>query len=345
MGSAWAHSFGVALMGRQAPGRVTTWARAAERAGLGSVWIVEDYFFPGAFGLAGACAAVTERVAIGLGVVNPFTRHPAVVAMETATIAGMAPGRVVLGLGTSNRHWIEEQMGLPFKTPLVTLREGVGVVRRLLAGQRVTHEGSTFTLRDASLELAPDAPVPILLGVKAPKALALAGAIADGLHCSMLASPAHVRRVRTITTTAYRDAGRVGAFPVIAYVPMAVSRDRGQARSRVAPLLARYLGVLHGQSIVHDGGLDDVDTLPFRQALLYGEPATARVTEAMIDTYAIAGTPDDCRTSLRRWAEAGLDAPVAVPVPGPDVEEQIELYGRELAPYWHHARRDLKDTA
>ena len=129
----WTHSLGVALTRPEAPAHVAGWARAAERAGLGSLWLIEDYFHPGAFALAGAAAAVTERATIGLGVVNPYTRHPALLAMETAALAGAAPGRVVLGLGTSNRRWIEAQMGIPFKTPLADLREGVSIVRRLLA--------------------------------------------------------------------------------------------------------------------------------------------------------------------------------------------------------------------
>jgi alkanesulfonate monooxygenase SsuD/methylene tetrahydromethanopterin reductase-like flavin-dependent oxidoreductase (luciferase family) len=137
----WTDSPGVALTRPEAPAHVARWARAAERAGLGSLWLIEDYFQPGAFALAGAAAAVTDRAIIGLGVVNPYTRHPALLAMETAALAGVAPGRVVLGLGSSNRRWIEAQMGIPFKTPLADLREGVSIVRRLLAGERVTVHG------------------------------------------------------------------------------------------------------------------------------------------------------------------------------------------------------------
>ena len=134
----WTDSLGVALLGHGLPGRTTDWARTAERAGLGSLWVIEDYFHPGAYALAAAAAAVTERIVIGLGVVNPYTRHPALVAMETAALAGLAPGRVVLGLGSSNRKWIEAQMAIPFKTPLRGLREGV----EFLGGQRVGGRGS-----------------------------------------------------------------------------------------------------------------------------------------------------------------------------------------------------------
>src|SRR5687768_16585207 len=87
----WTDSLGVGLMGHGIPGRMLEWARAAERSGLGSIWIAEDHFYPGAYTLAAAAAAVTERVAIGLGVVNPYTRHPALIAMDTSALAGIAP--------------------------------------------------------------------------------------------------------------------------------------------------------------------------------------------------------------------------------------------------------------
>src|SRR2546428_3359659 len=154
----WTDSLGVALRGRGLASRTTDLARAAERAGVGSFWIIEDYFDPGAYTLAAAAAAVTERIAVGLGVVNPYTRHPALIAMETAALAGLAPGRVVLGLGSSNRRWIEEQMAIPFKTPLRRPRRGVEIVRRLPGGERGAYTGGVFTLDERSLEAPPPGP-------------------------------------------------------------------------------------------------------------------------------------------------------------------------------------------
>jgi 5,10-methylenetetrahydromethanopterin reductase len=226
----WSDSLGVALMGPGLPGRAADWSRAAERAGLGSVWVIEDYFQPGAYALAATAAAVTERIVVGLGVVNPYTRHPALVAMETAALAGIAPARVVLGLGSSNRNWIEAQMAIPFKTPLRGLAEGLAIVRRLLDGERVSFTGEVFSVHEVALETPPPAPVPIVLGVKGPRALALAAETADGVLCSVLASPGHVRRVRATTASAGRD------FKVVAYVPMAVSDDAAEARAWMRPL-------------------------------------------------------------------------------------------------------------
>jgi 5,10-methylenetetrahydromethanopterin reductase len=330
MDSRWTASLGVALLGHGLPATVVDWARAAEGAGLGSLWVVEDYYHPGAFAIAGAAAAATTRIAIGLGVVNPYTRHPALLAMETAALAGLAPGRVVLGLGSSNRRWIDAQMRIPFKTPLRGLREGTQIVRRLLAGERVTHAGECFAVDGVALETPPPAPVPVVLGVKGPRALALAAEVADGVICSILASPAHVRRVRGSTSAARSGRG----FAVLAYVPMAVSADGRQVRACVRPLLARYLGALHGQAILADAGLSPAETQPFRDALLAGRPAADLVTEAMIDTLAVAGTPGQCRDALERLADAGLDAPVAVLPGGMPVREQLARLGEILVPAW-----------
>ncbi|MBM4441860.1 MAG: LLM class flavin-dependent oxidoreductase [Candidatus Rokubacteria bacterium] len=331
MDSRWTASLGVALLGHGLPGSVTAWAREAERAGVGSLWIIEDYYHPGAYALAGAAAAATARIGIGLGVVNPYTRHPALVAMETAALAGIAPGRVALGLGSSNRNWIETQMAIPFKTPLRGLREGVDIVRRLLAGERLRYAGACFSATDVELDAKPAEAVPILLGVKGPKALALAAEIADGVHCSILTSPAHVRRVRAATASR-RD------FTVIAYVPVAVDADGTRAREWVRPVLARYLGVLHGQSILEDAGVTAARTQPFRDAVLARRPAAHLVTDDLVDAFAVAGTPADCRAGLARLAEAGLDAPVAVIPPAADRAAQLARIGGELSAAWKEIR-------
>jgi 5,10-methylenetetrahydromethanopterin reductase len=337
MASRWTESIGLALFGSDVPVHAVEWARAAERAGLGSAWIIEDYYQPGAFALAGAVAGATERIAVGLGVVNPYTRHPALLAMEIAALAGIAPDRIVLGLGTSNRRWIENEMRIPFKTPLRTLRESVEIVRRLLAGERLGYHGECFDLDHVRLDWAPAARrVPILLGVKGPRALRLAGEVADGVHGAVLSSPGHIRRIRT--TTGEARGSRPGEFTVIAYVPFAVGRDGHAARRSVKPLLARYIGFLHGQSILRDAGYGDEVTKPFADALEQRASAVDLVTDAMVDTLAVAGTPDDCRAALRRLADAGLDAPIAILPREADVPGQVALIGETLAPFW----RDLR---
>jgi alkanesulfonate monooxygenase SsuD/methylene tetrahydromethanopterin reductase-like flavin-dependent oxidoreductase (luciferase family) len=174
--------------------------------------------------------------------------------------------------------------------------------------------------------------VPILLGVKSARGLALAGRVADGVLCSVLASPAHVQRVRATVGAERRH------FAVAAYVAVAVDPDERRARDAVRPLLARYLGALHGQSILSDAGFGPERTQPFREALLRGEPAESLITDEAIDAFSLSGTAEQCRRQLPRWAEAGLDAPVAVLSPRADAMEQIALMGGEIAPSWRKLR-------
>jgi len=157
--------------------------------------------------------------------------------------------------------------------------------------------------------------------------------VADGVHCSVLASPAHARRVRATTASRSR-----ADFVVIAYVLVAVSDDRAQARASVRPLIAHHLGVLHGQSILADAGLEPARTQPFRDALMARRAAADLVTDDLVDTFAVAGTPADCRAALARWAEAGLDTAIAVVPERADLARQLEHLGRELAPAWKEMR-------
>jgi len=149
---------------------------------------------------------------------------------------------------------------------------------------------------------------------------------------SVLASPQHVRRVRQTA-----GAGRAD-FAVLAYLIVAIGRDGQRARAAVRPLIARYLGALHGQSILLDAGLEPERTRPFREALGRGAPATELVDDALIDALAVAGTPEHCRRQLARWAEAGLDAPIAVLPREADMIEQIALYAETAVPAWKALR-------
>ena len=88
--------------------RFVACARLAEELGFGSFWVPEDYFFRGAFTLAAAIASQTTKLRVGIGVVNPYTRHPVLTAMEFGALEEISGGRTMLGLGASVKFWIEE---------------------------------------------------------------------------------------------------------------------------------------------------------------------------------------------------------------------------------------------
>lgn len=272
-------------------------AVAAEEAGFAEVWLTEDYCERGAFAVAGAVAAATERVRVGLGVVNPWTRHPLLTAMEFAALDELAEGRAVLGMGASNARWMDHDLGIPFSRPLGRLRESVALLRAALAGDRVDVDGEAFRVHTALAFQPGRTRPPIVLGVKGRHALAMAGEIADGVLLSVLSSPAYVGWAAT----------QVGsAVPLSAYVAFACDDDAAAARAALRPLVATFLGVHGEHDITRVAGLDPELADRFRQRWLAGEPAEDLVTDQLVEVFAVAGAAGDCAAGVRRFADAGV---------------------------------------
>lgn len=335
MSAAEAREFGLGFERLEARRQIAC-AKRAEALGFGTFWVPEDYFFRGAFTIASAVACSTSRLRVGLGVVNPYTRHPAVTAMEFAALAEIAGPRVLLGVGAGVRPWIE-QMGIPYRMPQRAMRETVDFVRRLFRGEAVSARGAC--LRTDAVKLSfppPQAEVPIHLGVVGPKNLEMAGEIGDGVLLSAMTSPAYVRFALERIRRGVERAGRTLAdLEIGAFLFVSVSEDARQARERVKPLLATLIALVSGEpenAIFASAGLPPDEVRRFGEDFASGEVPVGRVTDWMIDTFAIAGEPDHCRAQLRALLAAGVTHPVAFEIPGVPPEETLESIHRHLLP-------------
>jgi G6PDH family F420-dependent oxidoreductase len=147
-------------------------------------WIDAQGQSPFAWSVLGGIAATTRRLVVGTGVTCPGGRyHPAVVAQAAATIAAMMPGRFFLGLGTGeylNEH-VTGAPWPPYETRAAMLEEAVAIIRRLLRGEEVSHEGRHFVVDHARLYTRPRQPPPIVIAAGGPRAAELAGRVGDGL--------------------------------------------------------------------------------------------------------------------------------------------------------------------
>ncbi|MFA9430742.1 LLM class flavin-dependent oxidoreductase [Egicoccus sp. AB-alg2] len=298
---------GFAISGKRTAADALEVARRMEAAGIDEVWITEDYFERGAFALAGAILAATSRVRLGIGVVNPWTRHPVLTAMETAALQELAPGRVVLGLGASNARWMQEQLGIPFEQPLRRLGEAVELVRAGLRGDPIRQRGLAGTV-DARLSFTAG-DVPIVLGVKGPRALDLARHVSDGVLLSVLSAPAYVAWARQRLGSEL-DQG------ISSYVAVRCDDDRRVAREAIRSFVASFLGVHGDHAITRVAGLDPQLARAFTDGLRAGAPRADLVTEDHLDVFVAAGDRDDVAGALHRHAEAGLDRAVIFDQPG-----------------------------
>jgi 5,10-methylenetetrahydromethanopterin reductase len=208
-------------------------AEALEAAGVDQLWVIEDCFYTAAVSLAATALARTESLTVGIGILPAVARNPAITAMEVATLAQLAPGRLLVGIGHGVQEWMD-QMGARTSSPLTTLDEVITIVRRLLRGETVTFDGSVFTMRDVMLNAPPAVPPPVLAGVRGPRSLALAGRVADGVVLAEGAGPTYVRE-------AIERAGSPEPFRVSVFTALAVGDDAREMRRIMAPFVAGLL--------------------------------------------------------------------------------------------------------
>src|SRR5262245_42716900 len=231
----------VRLSGGIAPARCVELARAAEAAGYACVWFAENPFNRGVLPAAAACAAATARLGIGIGVFNPYNRHPTLIAMEIGALDELAQGRARLGIGSGIAS-ATERMGLSAERPLAAVRDAVTIVRAMLAGEAVSYSGRAFSVSEAKLDFKPRRPdMPILMAARGEQALALAGKIADGLMISNMCPPDFAGYAVALMHKSAREAGRKPPAEVVQYVPCAARRDRNEAVALAKQAIAEML--------------------------------------------------------------------------------------------------------
>lgn len=208
-------------------------AEALEAADADQLWVIEDCFFTAGVSLAAAALARTDELTIGLGILPAVARNPAVTAMELATLAGLAPGRLLAGIGHGVQEWMG-QMGARTPSPLTTLEEVVTVVRQLLHGRTVDFVGREVTMHDVSLEAPPTTPPPVLAGVQGPRSLELAGRAADGVVLAEGAGP-------TFVAQSIARADPAGDFRVSVFTALAIEDDAATAHRIMAPFVVELL--------------------------------------------------------------------------------------------------------
>lgn len=198
---------GIRLHGGIDPRRGAALAAHAEAHGFESVWLAENPLERGVFPLASACVLATQRIRVGIGIVNPYMRHPAQIAMEFAALDELAQGRTVLGIGSGIGAQIE-RLGYRYR-PLAAMDDAIHIVRTLLRGETIHHAGTVFSADNVALRFRPPRPaMPIYMAAMGDRSLALCGRIADGLIVSNMCPPAYTRRAAGIVREAAQRAGR-----------------------------------------------------------------------------------------------------------------------------------------
>ncbi len=283
--------------------------RAAEDAGYDDLWTGETNG-PDGFTPLALAAAWTSRVRLGTGVVNPFTRGPAVLAQQAAALQDASDGRFVLGLGSSSNVIVERWNGVPFERPLTRVREAVEGLRPVFAGER--------GIGGFKLETPPATPIPLYVAALRDRMLRLGGAVGDGTFVNFLplsGLPHVTGQIRAGEAEAGKPAGASDVVCRFFCIP--------QPEEEGLPL-ARFMFAAYGTVPVYEaffralGWGEQLD--PMLTAWRAGDRQLAleRAPDDLIRDIFVFGSPEEQRARLDEYAAGGITTFVLTPITTPD---------------------------
>lgn len=285
-----------------------------------------------AISILGALAARTSRIGLGTGIVNVFSRTPALLAQTAATLDQLSNGRFSLGLGTSGHQVVAGWHGVAYEHPLRRMRETVEVVRQVMRREPLRYEGEVFHLAQGLKLMAhPRRPaVPIYLATLTRGGVRLAGELAEGWIPTVF-SPDHFQVFREDLDAGRRAGGRSqAALDVAPTVPVAIAEDTAAARDSLRPWAALYVGGMgsaarnfYNQTVRRYGF--EREAIEIQELYLGGRKLDAirRVPDALVDAIALAGPQGRVRERLHAYRAAGVTTLLAR-IHAPDPESELK---------------------
>jgi 5,10-methylenetetrahydromethanopterin reductase len=283
-------------------------------------------------------ARETEKLAVGWGIISPFTRHPIQIAMEArVTQEAAGPGRFYLGLGVSKIFMRHANVD---SKPVAAMKEAAEIVRGLLAGEALALDGKVFSAHVPALRDDADAPrwdVPIYFAGTGPMMLRAAGQAADGLLTASITTPAFVRYVRGELEAAGRDPDSLDlGCTIVASIDEDRERGRDGAREIAGMYLANKVQNIQAaaDTLLECAGLTQDEIRPVAEAMEAGGRLAAKeaVTDEILDKCKpIAGTPEDCVAAIEEYKEAGCTH-VMLELWGQDRLGQLRMFAERVLP-------------
>jgi 5,10-methylenetetrahydromethanopterin reductase len=273
-----------------------------------------------------AFATATDRITVGSGVVNTWTRNAGLLAATFVTLDDLAPGRVILGLGA---WWdpLARKVGIRRRSPLQCMRETVEACRRLFTLEEVTYTGEFVNLDGVRIDVVhgDTSPrnIPIYVGATGPKMLELSGEIADGVVLNYMVSPLYNDDAMERIEAGAQRAGRsIGDIDRPQLVVCSLDRDRSAALDAARLLLTQYLGQqphIMKASGVDSSLIEEINAIvdwPATQEQI--EKAASLVPDEVVQLVSASGTADECRAKVAEYIEHGATCPILYPL-GDDV--------------------------
>lgn len=275
--------------------------------GYADVWTGEAAGHDGITPLALA-SAWAPSLGLGTAVLPVQTRGPALLAMTAATLAMATSGRVVLGIGSSGRPFVEDINGIPFGAPYEMVRDTLSFLRRALSGEFVEGDFNSFAIQGFQLDLHGNQRPKIMVGALRPRMLRLATSEADGVIMNLVSVADVAKIVDSLgpLRSGVEIASRIHVF---------LTTDRQLARQVGRRFLAPMLAA-RTYSAAHEwlGRSDEVAAVRKARDANDWAAAQAAISDATVDGLIVHGSADSCREHIQQFVEAGVATPILVPL-------------------------------
>ncbi|MFQ5776416.1 MAG: LLM class flavin-dependent oxidoreductase [Terriglobia bacterium] len=332
-------------------------ARACDEAGFDTFWLAEAYPWwrkhsmeaRSSTAVTAIIARETTRIAIGWGIISPYTRHPVQIAMEARVMQEAAgDGRFLLGLGASKifmKHVGEGERGKRVG-PATVVKESIEIIRAMLAGEAVSYQGAAFSAEAPALRADAHVPrhsVPVYIGATGPLLQRMAGSRADGLLTASITTPGFVRYARERMEEGARQAGRnPQQLDLGSVIVGSIGKDSRKAKEGAREMAAMYLANkvqnIRGSAdvILQKAGLTFEEIQPIADAMESGgrKAAARAVTDNILEkVHPIAGSPEECIQRIQSFRAAGCTH-ILLELWGEKREEQARLFGETVLPHF-----------
>jgi 5,10-methylenetetrahydromethanopterin reductase len=286
---------------------------------IDSVWIPETWGMEN-FSMLGAVANNTKSQKIGSSIINIYSRSPSMISMGAATIDSLSDGRLILGLGTSSIPIVEDFHGVSFENPVQRMREYVEIIRLSLTKKQINYSGKIFNLKNFTLLIEPKRQlIPIYLAAINQKMVNLTWEVADGVIFYL--RPIEEMK-KTITKMQLQK-----KIDVTCQIITCVSENSEEAIQRAKKTIAFYVSVgkIYREFLRKNGFETDVTNI-FEEFKKSGFKSNHElVTDSMLKSLCIAGTPSESKLQLQKFRDAGIDLPIIQFNPIGDAIESFSL--------------------
>ena len=286
---------------------------------IDSIWIPETWGMEN-FAMLSAVSGKTITQKIGSSIINIYSRSPSTIAMGAMTVDSISKGRLILGLGTSSIPIVEDYHGSIFEKPVQRMKEYVEIIRLILSGKPINYSGQIFNLKNfTSLIKPPRNTIPIYLAAINQKMVDLTWSIGDGVIF-------YLRPLDEMKQTISKMQAKKN-IDVACQIITCISEDSDDAILRAKKTLAFYISVgkIYREFLENNGFKNETNNI-FNEFKKSGFKSNHElVTDSMLDSLCISGTPEESKNKLQNFIDAGINLPIIQFNPVGDTLESFML--------------------